>query len=368
MRIVSPFLKRVVYPSLSLAGAFRRTSAPGLAVVTYHGVLPEEYEPVDAVFDGNLISAETLRRQLRLLKAHYNVISPEDALAWCERGRKLPPRAVLLTCDDGLLNCLTEMLPVLRQEGMSCLFFVTVASAGDSRAVLWYEELFLLFLCAPNGPFEISCEGVLLRGDLGVRDERRAIWWSSVKRLSQVDEGTRASFLRALRIRFGLESWQCFDEGKPSFCRRFGLLTCAELRELAAAGMTIGAHTLSHPMLSQAPAELARAEITESRARIESALQQRVWAFAYPFGDPQSVTPQVLAMAQEAGYEAAFLNFGGGLGTDLPPYALPRVHVTAGMSLAEFEAQVSGFYERLRRRMGQGSPGLATARKQAAHD
>ena len=32
--------------------------------------------------DGNLIGAEMLRRQLGLLKAHYNVISPEDVLAW----------------------------------------------------------------------------------------------------------------------------------------------------------------------------------------------------------------------------------------------------------------------------------------------
>ncbi len=125
--------------------------------------------------------------------------------------------------------------------------------------------------------------------------------------------------------------------------------------------MTIGAHTLSHPMLSQAPPELACAEIAESGAKLESALEKRVWAFAYPFGDPQSVTPQVLAMTQEAGYEAAFLNFGGGLGADLPPYALPRIHVTSGMSLAEFEAQVSGFYARLQRRAGRASQGLGTA-------
>src|SRR5258706_1494239 len=113
MRIVSPFLKRVFYPALSMAGVLQRSSAAGLAVVPYHGVLPEGYEPVDPAFDGNLIGAEVLRRQLRLLKAHYNVISPEDALSWREGRRELPPRAVLLTCDDGLMNCLTDMLPVL---------------------------------------------------------------------------------------------------------------------------------------------------------------------------------------------------------------------------------------------------------------
>ena len=119
MRIVSPLLKRAVYPLLAKAGVFDRTSATGLAAVTYHGVLPPAYKPVDAAFDGNLISAEMLRRQLRLLKTHYNVISPEDALAWRGSERQLPERAVLLTCDDGLLNCLTDMLPVLQQEEVS---------------------------------------------------------------------------------------------------------------------------------------------------------------------------------------------------------------------------------------------------------
>ena len=79
--------------------------------------------------------------------------------------------------------------------------------------------------------------------------------------------------------------------------------------------MTIGAHTLTHPMLSQAPSELAYMEIAESRARLQDVLKKPVWAFAYPFGDPQSVTSQVLTMPKQAGFTAAFLNCGGGLGT-----------------------------------------------------
>jgi hypothetical protein len=47
------------------------------------------------------------------------------------------------------------------------------------------------------------------------------------------------------------------------------------------------------------------------------------------------------------------------LGSDLPPYALPRVHVTWDMSLAEFDAHVSGFHAWLQRRAG---------RRSAAHD
>lgn len=130
-------------------------------------------------------------------------------------------------------------------------------------------------------------------------------------------------------------------------------MTAPELRELIMKGMTIGAHTMSHPTLSQAPPELARAEISESGVRLGAALGERPWAFAYPFGDAQSVTPGVLKMPKEAGYEAAFMNFAGGLGSELPVFALPRIHVTAEMSLAEFEGQVSGFYGWLQRRAGR---------------
>ncbi len=361
MKIISSVLKKALYPSLSRAGAFRRSSASGLAVVTYHGVLPQGYEPLDSTFDGHLIRADMLRRQLRLLKAHYNLISPDDALAWRAGLGDLPPRSVLLTCDDGLLNCVTDMLPVLQEEQVCCLFFVTGASTAESRSMQWYEELFLLFLRAPAGPFHIASAGIAISGDLQGRENRRMIWWDCVKRLSQTDAGSRTSFLHAARIQFGLDGNGDFDLGNFASSRRFGLLTCSELRELATSGMAIGAHTLTHPMLSQLPPELAYAEISEIKICLESLLQKTVWALAYPFGDPQSVTPQVLEMAQRAGYLAAFLNFGGGLGVDLPPYALPRIHVSAGMSLGEFEAHVSGFYGRLQRLAGRG-PDVGTKR------
>jgi peptidoglycan/xylan/chitin deacetylase (PgdA/CDA1 family) len=352
MRIVSPLLKKVVYPALSKAGLFHHTSSGGLAVVTYHGVMPQGYASVDAVFDGNLVYVDTLRQQLRLLKTHYNVISPEDVLAWRQGRIELPERAVLITCDDGLLNCLTDMLAVLRQESVRCLFFITGASAEGSRNVLWYEELFLALHRAPDEPIEISAEGIEIRGELGSGTERRAFWWNLVKQLSQLSAERRAAFMATLRLRLRFTAEMNLDVESAS-CRRHGLLTCSEVQQLAGAGMTIGAHTITHPMLSQMPSELAYEEISKSRLALESVLGQKVWAFAYPFGDAQSVTPQVIAMTQQAGYEAAFVNFGGGLGSSLPPYALPRIDVTADMGLAELDAHVSGFHMRIQRRAGR---------------
>ena len=350
MRFVSPILKQVVYPCLAGAGYFRSVERSGLAVITYHGVLPPGYKPIDPGFDGSLITADAFRRQLRLLKKKYTVITPEDMRRWCQDGGELPPRAALLTCDDGFLNNLTEMLPILQQEELRCLFFVTGASAGDDRTMLWHEELQLLFLHAPAGEFKLDCDGIEISGALKEREQRRAQWWSATKRLSQVDAESRDRFLRAAHSYFDVpRSLESFLESYPEARRHFCLLTASELKQIAAAGMTIGAHTLTHPILSQLPPELAWNEIAESRARLETALGREIWAFAYPFGDAASVTPRVVAMTKQAGFDAAFLNVGGGLGTSLPLHAIPRVHVNAGMGLAEFEAHVSGFYESLQR-------------------
>lgn len=346
MRIVSPLLKRVVYPALSSVGAFRRIAKTGLAVVTYHGIIPSGYESVDAAFDGNLISAEMLSRQIRLLKREYRIVSPEEVLEFFTTGQKLPSKSVLLTCDDGLLNCLTDMLLVLREENVRCLFFVTGASV-EMRTMLWYEELFLVFLRASAGSFKVSCPAFLMEERLEGREHRRVVWWNCVRRLSQLDSQSRARVVRELRDQLGLSEKPMVDLGDSAACRRYGLMTRDELRELQSAGMTIGAHTLTHPMLSRQEPERAYEEILQSRTLLESALGTEVWAFAYPFGDPQSVTPKVLGMAEKAGYRVAFLNFGGGLGRKLTAFALPRIHVTSGMTLGEFEAHVCGLYARM---------------------
>src|SRR5579863_1711853 len=203
MKIVSPLLKRIIYPSFARAGVFRRTAAEGLAVVTYHGVLPPGYKSADPTVDDNLLSGEVFRRQIRLLKANYTVISPEEVLLWSEGKFVFPARSVLLTCDDGLVNNLTAMLPVLEGERVRCLFFVTGASASEEPGTLWYEELFLLFLRTRAGAFKVSSADLEISGVLDCRAQRRALWWNSVKRLSQLSAANRKSFLDAARIRLG---------------------------------------------------------------------------------------------------------------------------------------------------------------------
>jgi peptidoglycan/xylan/chitin deacetylase (PgdA/CDA1 family) len=353
MRVVSSLLKRVVYPCLAGAGYFRALKRMGLAVVTYHGVVPADYQRIDAGLDGSLVTAETLRRQLRILKSNYSVISPEEMFAWCRRECELPTRAVLITCDDGLQNNVTEMLPILQEEGVRGLFFVTGASAGETPSVLWYQELLWLLLRAPAGKFQLATDDVQLSGVLESPEKRRELCGKIIKQLSRIEAPGRERFLRAAYECFGLKSVASACNKFDPLLRYFRLMTRKDLKTLVGGGMTIGAHTLTHPVLAEQAAELAWSEIGNSRALLEAAVGQEIWALAYPFGGTDSISPRVLAMAKEAGFAAAFMNIGGGLGAELPLHAIPRVHVSSDMTLSEFEAHISGFYQTLLRILGR---------------
>jgi peptidoglycan/xylan/chitin deacetylase (PgdA/CDA1 family) len=349
--VVSPILKRVVYPWLANSGYLRRRADGGaFCVLTYHGVLPAGYEAGDPQQDGSLVTAENLRLQLQLLKECYHVVSPDDVRDWVVGGKELPERAVLLTCDDGLLNALTDMAPILREEGLSCLFFALGASAAQNCGILWYEELYLLLLAAPGGSYSFDALGMSV--ELGDRTQRRSAWWYLVKKLSQYEQSARTSFLETSRMQFGLpDQWNAESTNNEAHRRRFGLLDRDQLRQLVHQGMSVGSHTLNHPILSQQPSDLAWREISESRSLLENVTGKPVWALAYPFGDAPSVTTREMQMAEQAGFKCAFMNIGGGFGASLPRFALPRVHVTADMTLSEFEAHVSGFHRDFRSRL-----------------
>jgi len=355
VRLVTPVLKHVLYPCLANSGYLRRRDCgDGFCAITYHGVLPEGYQVSDPHLDGSLITAEKFRRQLRLLKSLYNVVSPSQVQDWFIEGRDLPERAVLLTCDDGLRNALTTMAPILREENLSCLFFVLASSAGEEGQTLWYENLYLLVRAAQAGSYSFPTLQLNFQLADAHRNpqQRRGVWWSLVNKLSERDHCAREEFIDAAWIQLGLAAQAHVGSSESEVWRnRFSLLNLEELRQLSDLGMSIGAHTLSHPVLSRQSSRLARREISESRSLLQNALEQPVWALAYPFGDPASVTQREMRIAEQAGFQYAFMNTGGGFGAQFSRFAIPRVHVTRDMTQAEFEAHVSGFHRDFRSRV-----------------
>jgi len=347
----SQVIHRMVYPTLGNVGYFHVHPTSVVSVITYHGVLPAGYKSDDAFLDNTLVTVESFRAQLRLLKEYYNVIAPEQFLQWLRSREELPERSVVLSCDDGLLNHVTSMLPILLEEQLKCIFFVTGASLSQTPSMLWYTELYLMLMASSEQADPITLQGIVIPRLPANIEGRRSAWLMLLKPLSRIDAEQRGGFIEEARERLGLPlSWKSRYLEDPPLRERFHLLRLPELKELVEAGMTLGAHTLSHPALVEQSIDLARTEIAECRQALESAVGCPVWAIAYPFGDPASVSEREYKLARESGYECAFVNVGGGLKSPASPFEFSRIHVTAEMSLEVYEAYISGFHEDLRKR------------------
>jgi O-antigen biosynthesis protein len=121
------------------------------------------------------------------------------------------------------------------------------------------------------------------------------------------------------------------------------MMTAGEVRACAAAGVEIGAHTVSHPDLSLVSAEGCAREVAPSRAALEALLQTEVATFAYPYFHHG---PDAVAAVRDAGFAAAVAGNGDSdLGWDR--YRMPRTLITGKDGLASFALKVLGRYDPL---------------------
>jgi peptidoglycan/xylan/chitin deacetylase (PgdA/CDA1 family) len=103
------------------------------------------------------------------------------------------------------------------------------------------------------------------------------------------------------------------------------MLSSDQLIALHRAGMAIGAHTVSHPILSAISNAEARAEIADGRARLQDIIQAKVTLFAYPNGKPgRDFEERHAAMLRSQGFEAAVTTAWGAARVGTDPLYLPR--------------------------------------------
>ncbi|MFL5615279.1 MAG: polysaccharide deacetylase family protein [Gemmatimonadaceae bacterium] len=150
------------------------------------------------------------------------------------------------------------------------------------------------------------------------------------------DDGWENQYLHAFPIlhRFGLTA--TFFVFTTPIGKDSKLMTWEQLRALQDAGMTIGSHTRTHPVLPDYHAALHN-EVAMSREDIKEHLGHSPDFFAYPFGAWDSLSA---AWARTAGYRAARTYRGGAWNAPSDLYHLRAVPVTDNMQA--FERAVSG--------------------------
>lgn len=134
------------------------------------------------------------------------------------------------------------------------------------------------------------------------------------------------------------------------------LMNVDQLKELLGFGMTVGAHSRTHPNLLEIPEPRARDEIFGSKSDLERALGTRIDLFAYPYGVHHRVQ---VKLVREAGYTAAVSAGGGAQNTRLGLFWLFRYGLSAnGNSREDRQAfnflggTLRGLYRDLRKKLG----------------
>ena len=296
----------------------RRATEDTACVLLYHRI-----NDTATTYPAGIDDAD-FRDQMQHLKDEWHPMSLDD-LADGARASALPDRAVALTFDDGYLQHLTVVAPVLANLGLPATFYVTTAQL-DHEAEFYWDTLDRVLLDGDHGTvpddLDLFEDGSWTR-PTATEGERRAAHRALVELLYDASEAVRANVVGRLA------QW-CGRALEPRSTHR--RLTSDEVRSLSAIpGMAVGAHTHHHLRLPGQDNRTVWREINGSRESLESLLGQGVTSFAYPFGEYDG---RSRSAAASAGFDYAVTVDAAPMTSTAHRLLVPRLEVGAGGPLA----------------------------------
>ncbi len=257
----------------------------------------------------------------------FNVLPLTEAVARLRR-KSLPARAVCITFDDGYANNLTVALPILKARKLPATVFVSTGFVGGAR--MWNDTVIEAVRFAPR---QLDLEPMGLgKYVLGSTDERRAAITALIDRLKYKPPEER--LMRVDDIARVVHLAPAHDV----------MMSDSQLRTLSAAGVEIGGHTVSHPILTRLSDDQARAEIANGRQQLQEIIDAPVSLFAYPNGRPgQDYEQRHVKLVQSCGFDAAVSTSWGACRADTDIYQMPRV-APWDQTPARFAARLASAY------------------------
>jgi len=286
-------------------GAYRRRAMKGAGVVLlYHRVVDDPRRLPDCSPSGIAIDSRSFDAQMAYIKRHYHLLSLAELVDRVSNG--LPPgdTSCAVAFDDGWRDNYTHAFPVLRKHAVPFTVFLTTNFVNGGE---WFWESRLEY--AVGLIVQRQAERALSEGDERVvRETLASLGLSEVLGMTipQLRRVIR-TVVNTLRLRPSEDRDVVLAAVDrllllPSLAEPRQFMNWDEIREMAAAGVDFGAHTLSHVNLERCDVETARAEITGSRSAIERSLMRPCALFAYPFGKS---SPAVRRLVAAAGFSGA---------------------------------------------------------------
>jgi peptidoglycan/xylan/chitin deacetylase (PgdA/CDA1 family) len=256
-------------------------------------------------------------------------------------GRQSIDRSIVVTFDDGYADNLYNAKPLLEKYDIPATVFVTTGGIGQ-RYEFWWDELDRLLLQPTTLPdlLQLTIKGKTYQWELGKAtyyseaDAQRDRHWRMESDMRK-DPTPRHALYRALyqQLQFLSASEQedllhevrvwvnCEPVGRSTH----RTLSNEELLALEAGRLIeIGAHTVTHPFLSNLPIHRQRDEIQQSKDTLEARLGHAVTSFSYPNGN---YAPETTSIVQEAGFTCACCSVAGRVQFRNNCFLLPRIVV-----------------------------------------
>jgi peptidoglycan/xylan/chitin deacetylase (PgdA/CDA1 family) len=300
-----------------------RLAKSQVAILMYHRVEPQK----NPWFFPYSITVSDFENQIIYLVKHYSILSLNELVDHVYEHQPLPKKAVVLTFDDGYKDNYTYAYPILKKYGVPATVFLTAGHIGSGELFWWDKITYVLH--------HTLCD-VLELDDIGSyplksTGERLRAASTLVKKLGKLPEPEKNLLIEKI-VNMSAVNIPA-DSGKEL------ILSWDEVREMNHGGIAIGAHTVTHPVLTKLLPEQAKREIIESRKIIEEKIGQPVTVFSYPGGKFSDKTASLL---KDNGFRCALTSVPSMTTSKSNPYELGRI--IGGWTYTVFKALLFGLH------------------------
>ena len=266
-------------------------------------------------------SASVLNAQLSTLTKWLQVIDDIRLADWLDQKDRIESDSLLITFDDGYLDNYTRAYPILRQFKATGVIFIATQFVESEKRFWWIRLSDAMRHITIDNWLTLQgsdCPSLLKE----IVESEDLIRWES-----------RCSARRKIALKMDLMAdadkeriLAKLEDNAPSVIENsMPLLSWSDVGSLRAVGFGFGAHTHSHPRLSQLSPEQIREEIQSSSRIMSQRLGEPICSFAYPSGDYDVRVIEEMKLSQ---FRLGFTTSPGIIVEGTDRFELPRLYVS----------------------------------------
>lgn len=239
------------------------------------------------------ICAASFRKQLYEISRRFNVVTLAELYRIWQAEGEPPANTAVITVDDGYGDFATVAWPILKEAGLPATLFVSTRFT-DGDFWLWPDKLEYALFSTTEPVLSLQSREWTLEND--------ASRWRCFEELcawfTRIDDAEKHQWIDRL--------YEVLEVALPEQpTEEYAPVPWPRLRELADAGIEIGGHTRTHPVLSRLPLHVLDEEIAGCKTEIEAKLGREIHTFCYPNGQPEDINDAVRDAVRRAGFDCA---------------------------------------------------------------